>query len=160
MKVFKVSVLLVFALTCTAVPSVTADSTTDSAVVDLQRCFVSAGNTYGVSPLVLWAIAKVESGFNPWALNRNSNGTWDVGIMQINSSWIPVLRQYGLYDTRHIWNPCYNIHVGAWILSECVRRHGYTWEAIGCYNARSYSKRVSYSRKVYEALKPYLAGTQ
>ncbi len=123
----------------------------------IQQCFVSAGNTYGVSPLVLWGIAKVESNFNPRALNRNSNGTYDMGIMQINSSWIPVLKKYGLYDPRHIWEPCYNIHVGAWILSQCIKKYGNTWEAVGCYNAQSYTKKVRYSRKVYEALKPYLS---
>jgi soluble lytic murein transglycosylase-like protein len=46
---------------------------------------------YKVHPDILRAITKVESNFNPRALNKNQNGTYDIGIMQINSSWIPVL---------------------------------------------------------------------
>ena len=50
-------------------------------------CFEEAGNEYGVSPLLLWSIAKHESGLNPAATCRNANGTYDYGLMQINSSW-------------------------------------------------------------------------
>ncbi|NPV51714.1 MAG: lytic transglycosylase domain-containing protein [Candidatus Methanofastidiosum sp.] len=122
----------------------------------ISQCIQSAGNYYRVNPLLLWGIAKVESGFNPFALNKNANGTYDIGIMQINSSWIPTLKNYGLYDTKQLWDPCYNIYVGAWVLKQCIDRHGYTWEAVGCYNAVSTTKRVKYANKVYKVLEPYL----
>lgn len=54
-------------------------------------CFEEAGNEYGVSPLLLWSIAKHESGMNPAAICRNGNGTYDYGLMQINSSWAKAL---------------------------------------------------------------------
>lgn len=123
--------------------------------LDISQCFIDAGNRYNIHPNLLWAIAKVESGFNPYAINRNSNGTYDIGIMQINTSWIPVLKKYG-YNEKHLWNACYNIYVGAWVLAQCISKHGYTWEAVGCYNASSKVKRIRYSRKVYQTLKPYL----
>lgn len=123
---------------------------------DINQCFVEAGKMYNIHPNLLWAIAKVESRFNPYAINRNSNGTYDIGIMQINSSWLPVLKTYGLKDKRHLWNPCYNIHVGAWILGQCIQKYGYTWTAIGCYNATSRTKRVKYINKVWKELKPYI----
>ncbi len=107
---------------------------------DINQCFKDAGALYGVHPNLLWAIAKVESGLNPMAINRNLNGTVDIGIMQINSSWIPVLKAYGLKDERYLWEPCYNIHVGAWVLAQCIKKFGYTWEAVGCYNATSKTK--------------------
>jgi len=56
-----------------------------------ERCFTEAGNSYNISPLLLWSIAKHESRFNPAAVNRNRNGTYDFGVMQINSSWYGVL---------------------------------------------------------------------
>ena len=31
------------------------------------------------------AVAKAESGLNPLTVNKNTNGTWDRGIFQINS---------------------------------------------------------------------------
>lgn len=123
---------------------------------DLNQCFIDAGHRYHVHPNLLWAIAKVESNFNYTALNRNSNGTYDIGIMQINTSWLPVLKKYGLYDEKQIWNPCYNIHVGAWVLAQCINKYGYTWDAVGCYNASSKIKRIKYSQKVWEVLRQYV----
>ena len=122
----------------------------------LQVCFEKASLTYNINPLLLWAIAKVESNFNPYALNKNKDGSYDIGIMQINTVHLKTLEKYGLFDKRYIWDPCYNIHVGAWILSKCIQRHGYTWEAIGCYNAVTPWKRKKYSYKVYKAIESYL----
>ena len=50
-------------------------------------CFEEAGKKYGISPQLLWAIAKTESNFNPTAVNYNKNGSFDYGLMQINSAW-------------------------------------------------------------------------
>jgi hypothetical protein len=122
----------------------------------LQLCFEKASLAYNINPLLLWAIAKVESNFNPYALNKNKDGSYDIGIMQINTSHLKTLKKYGLIDKRYLWDPCYNIHVGAWILSKCIQRHGYTWEAIGCYNAVTPWKRKKYSYKVYKVIEPYL----
>ena len=44
-------------------------------------CFQEAGQMYGINPLVLRSIAKVESNTNPAAINKNSNETYDVGLM-------------------------------------------------------------------------------
>lgn len=108
---------------------------------------------YNIHPNILWAIAKVESNFNPYAINRNANGSYDIGIMQINSSWIPVLKRYGLSDVKQLWDPCYNIHIGAWVLSQCIEKHGYTWQAVGCYNAVSPAKKIRYMSKVWQVYK-------
>lgn len=112
-------------------------------------CFDEAGTQYGINPLILRAIAKVESNYNPRAVNRNTNGSYDFGVMQINSSWGPVLG-------RERWNtlgdPCSNIKTGAMILSSCIRKYGYTWEAIGCYNSQTPDKRNKYARVVFKQL--------
>jgi soluble lytic murein transglycosylase-like protein len=116
-------------------------------------CFEEAGEYYNVSPRLLWAIAKVESGHRWNALNRNKNGTYDIGLMQINSRWLPVLRKHGLYDDRLIWEPCYNAFVGAWVLRQCINRYGYNWKAVDCYNKGSRAKETSqYVWKVYRSL--------
>lgn len=112
-------------------------------------CFEDAGLTYGVSPLLLRGIARVESGENPAATNRNRNGSVDLGLMQINSSW---LKPLGATAKDLIDRPCYNVMVGAWILSDCLKRYGNSWEAIGCYNAKGHDHRVTYSWKIYREL--------
>ncbi len=116
----------------------------------LNECFISAGEKYNIHPNILWAIAKIESNFNPKAINKNKNGTYDYGIMQINSSWYWTL---GKENWKNLNNPCYNIYVGAWILKNCINKYGYTWEAISCYNTGSPHKGKSYTWKVYNTLK-------
>ncbi|WP_305045992.1 lytic transglycosylase domain-containing protein [Geoalkalibacter sp.] len=108
-------------------------------------CFEEAGAEYDVPPGLLWAIAKVESGFDPLALQKNANGSTDFGVMQINSSWIGRWPDVNLETLR---DPCGNVRIGARVLADCLQRHGYTWEGIGCYNALSTDKRAAYARRV------------
>jgi soluble lytic murein transglycosylase-like protein len=115
-------------------------------------CFEDAGRYYGVSPHLLWAIAKVESNFNPRAINRNKNGTYDIGLMQINSSWLPYLKKHGI-DPSLLWEPCYNAHVGAMVLRHCIDTYGYSWRAVDCYNKGQKARENSmYVWKVYKNL--------
>ena len=115
-------------------------------------CFEQAGADYGVSPGLLWSIAKVESGFAPQAVNWNQNGTYDYGLMQINSGWAGRL---GASAWQSLGDPCTNVKAGAWILAQCAQRYGYTWEAVGCYNFSDERKRQEYARKVYAVFKRY-----
>jgi len=112
-------------------------------------CFDAAARRYGLPPALLWAVAKVESNFDPAAVNRNRNGSLDVGVMQINSIW---LKQLGKERWGALGDPCFNIQVGAYVMADCLRRHGYTYEGIGCYNADSYEQRIRYARKVVKAM--------
>ena len=89
----------------------------------LAFCFDEAGRTYGISPLLLRGIARVESNMNPKAVNRNSNGSIDLGLMQVNSFWLKTL---GTTAQELTSDPCYNVMAGAWILKGCLDRHGNT----------------------------------
>jgi hypothetical protein len=113
-------------------------------------CFEEAGRVNNISYDLLESIARVESGLNAKALHVNRNGTTDLGLMQINSAWIDPMR---LNREELISNPCYNVMAGAGILRQCIDTHGYTWEAVGCYNAKSKGKRVGYSWKIFRELK-------
>jgi len=115
-------------------------------------CFEEAGNRYGISPQLLYAISKGESSFNPLAINYNTNGTYDYGLMQINSSWEPALRRLGI-SWNYLADPCTNVMVGAWVLSQCIQDYGYTWPAVGCYNSRTPSKRDRYAARVARIIK-------
>ncbi|WP_321790393.1 lytic transglycosylase domain-containing protein [Burkholderia pyrrocinia] len=120
-----------------------------------KDCFTQAGERHGIDPLLLVAIAKVESSLNPRAINYNRNGTYDIGLMQINSSHLPRLIKTGVTHKRLINEPCTSIDTGASILSGFIERHGYTWNAVGAYNAGSSAKREparkSYATKVWRA---------
>lgn len=137
--------------------------------MQLNECFLSAANRYNIPVALLYAIAKVESGFRPYIININSNGksirvinpsnyeeavktleylynsgyNFDVGIGQINVWNIKRLR----LNYADLLDPCKNIHVSAYILKENVDRYGLTWDAIWRYNGRK-----DYAFKVYKAL--------
>jgi Soluble lytic murein transglycosylase and related regulatory proteins (some contain LysM/invasin domains) len=99
-----------------------------------KRCFSTYGETYHLSPRLLIAIARQESGLNPAARHRNRDGSMDLGLMQVNSSWLPTLSAAGVRE-QDLLDACTSIRVGAWILARAVARFGYSWEAVGAYNA-------------------------
>lgn len=114
-------------------------------------CFKQAAQRYAVPVQLLEAIALQESGGNVHAINRNSNGSFDMGLMQINSAWLPTLKRHGIV-AQHLWDPCVNVLVGAWILSDNFSRLGYTTQGLGAYNAVSPYKREIYARQVLSRL--------
>ncbi len=112
-------------------------------------CFGEAERIYGVSAKILWAISRTESGHRPHSVGYNKNGTYDFCHMQINSSWAPVI---GQDRWQSLSDPCYCTKIGAWVLAQCIKRNGYTWNAIGCYNANSSDKRTAYAKKIYRTM--------
>lgn len=119
-------------------------------------CFSEAAQRYGINEKILIAIAKVESNFNPSAININKNGSVDHGLMQINSQHLKKLAALGINE-KNLMDPCTNVHVGAWILAEVMQRHGNKWWAVGAYGAGGRASkenlREQYAAKVFRALK-------
>lgn len=102
---------------------------------EMVKLSMNAGIEQNVSPKAIYAIGQIESGRHPYAFNgSNRNKTADMGLMQINSSWLPLLQKHGLYNPKDIYNPHYNIRVGAWVLRQCINRFGQSWKSIDCYN--------------------------
>ena len=114
-------------------------------------CFDLAAQRYNVSPVLLQAIAQHESGGRATAINRNTNGSRDIGLMQINSMWLPTLARHGIAE-RDLFDPCVNTLVGAWILSNNFARWGYTTQGLGAYNAASPALRERYAAQVLQRL--------
>ena len=96
-----------------------------------DHIFLAAALKYSLSPDLLKSVGRTESGFIVDAVNVNSNGTIDRGIMQINSVHLT-----DDLTAEDLFDPEINIHVGARILRACIDRHGLTYKALNCYNGR------------------------
>jgi soluble lytic murein transglycosylase-like protein len=122
-----------------------------------RPCWADAGARHGIDPWLLYAIAYVESRHNPYIISRpNSNGTRDLGLMQINDTWLPTLNAYGI-PREALFNACASTYIGAWIMAKNFRRYGYSWQAIAAYNVgsldtpRHIQLGYAYAQKVYAA---------
>lgn len=112
----------------------------------LPDCAVEIAAYYEVPIQVVAAVRQQESGSRGQAVGRigpNSNGTYDLGAMQINTWWLDPetnrnhLQQWGITEQELLENECTNIAVGTWILYENITRYG-DWEAaLAAYNAGS-----------------------
>ncbi len=122
--------------------------------MDLGACFDYASQVYQIPKKLMVVIAYVESGLNPRAYNKNQNGTYDMGIMQVNSANIPMLIKKGIIRKEEdLWDPCVNIKAGGYILEQCTLKHGITWKAVDCYNKGKRAGETSkYVWKVYKTL--------
>ncbi|TFZ48669.1 type III secretion system invasion protein IagB [Serratia proteamaculans] len=115
-------------------------------------CWNYAAKMFNISPELLYAIAQQESALNPNAVGRNHNGSEDLGLMQINTLHLPRLSKLGI-SREQLNDPCTSIMVGASILADMMKRYGYSWEAVGAYNAGTApdrrDMRLRYAKKIH-----------
>lgn len=116
-------------------------------------CFDEAAAAQNVSPIVLRAIAAQESSCGKHNFNPRSG---DHGPMQINDSWLrdPRFRRLGV-TMQDLYKPCTANYIAAWVLAACYREHGVTWQGVGCYNAKTYSKQIKYANIIYNRIRQY-----
>ncbi|MDR5883764.1 lytic transglycosylase domain-containing protein [Caballeronia sp. LZ032] len=114
-------------------------------------CLDDAARYHRVSVQVVRAIAQQESGMRPYVTSRNTDGSEDIGLMQINSSWLPKLARFGI-SRQHLFDACVNAYVGTWILASNIKQFGPTWKAVGAYNAVSSNKQLIYANNIYRRL--------
>lgn len=160
----------------------------------MVECFLEAQKTYRVPAVLLVAVAYVESGLHPYAVNLRTRfridnllegvryrrskhgkgytysvypgsleeglrvleiarvfGDYDVGVMQINRRNAELLKKKGIIRREEdLFDPCFSIKAGAYLLSLCVERYGLTSKAVDCYNkgAGKAKEDSSYVRKV------------
>jgi hypothetical protein len=123
----------------------------------LAACLMLASQTYSVPPAVLVGIYKAEGG-TIGKENRNDNGSYDLGPMQINTVWLPELAdKWGVTETTaRKWvrdDACTNVGVAAWILHSHLSETGSLSQAIAHYHSRTPLHGNRYKGKVISILK-------
>lgn len=136
-----------------------------------KTCAIYASHYYGVPALLTLSIMRTEGG-RPGTVSQNTNGSYDMGVMQVNSIWLPKLAAMGITKHEVIYNACQNVMVGTWILAGYMKHYigtaglksawedpGAFWRAVGDYNSHTpvynhqYQKRVSgFYRQISEKI--------
>lgn len=108
---------------------------------------------YGLPPRVLPSIQATEGG-SPGLAIRNTNGTEDLGVMQINTVWLdPLARYTGLSHAevrdRLLIRPCFNIAAaGAILRYHLDRSGGDVMTAVGNYHSHTPPLHSAYRLRV------------
>jgi len=121
--------------------------------IPLLSCMVAAAAFYHLPPRVLPSIHAVEGGWIG-AVHRNTDGSDDLGLMQINTRWIePLARVTALSPTsvreRLIGDGCFNVAAAAAIMRTYLNEaHGDLMQAIGFYHSHTPALSLDYQEKV------------
>jgi len=118
-----------------------------------ERCIPAAAQHHRIDPRLLRAVLKVESDLRPWAFGRNTNGTVDLGMAQINSIHLPELARHGI-QSQHLFDPCVASYVAAWLLRKNIDRHGLTWHGVAAYHSLTPEHNLRYQGLLMKVLYP------
>lgn len=117
-------------------------------------CFDQAAAYQGVNVNVLRAIAIQENRRCDATIRRNTNGSVDVGCMQINSIHFKELSRHGVFP-GDLLDQCRNVFIGAWHYKKMIRKYGNTWLAVGAYHSETPHLRDKYAQSVIGILRKY-----
>ena len=124
--------------------------------VPYLACMALAASLYHLPPRVLPSIHGVEGGA-PGVTHLNTNGTEDLGIMQINERWIPALVRYTGASAERVrirlmGSDCYNVVAAGWILRTYLDESGGDlMRAIGYYHSHTGPLGLAYRAQVVKA---------
>lgn len=114
------------------------------------ECVVEAAREFHLPPKLLFSILKIEGG-TVGKVSANTNGTYDIGPMQINTIWLSTFEDYVSRD-EILYNGCTNVRVGTWILkSRILEAKDDFWLGVGNYHSYTPERSQWYRKKVYEA---------
>jgi hypothetical protein len=87
-----------------------------------------------VPELLLHAVVRKENGRMGKA-SRNNNGSFDMGLAQINTDWVPHFARYGVRIEHLLYDTCTNLQASAYILKDNANKFKGDWfKAIVAYN--------------------------
>ena len=108
----------------------------------IRGCITAAAKVYRLPPAVLVILLNVEGG-SLGRVSPNTNGTVDIGPIQVNQIWLPDVAAHWNATIADAYkalrdNFCANVEAGAWILRRGLdEAHGDFWEGVGYYHSHT-----------------------
>lgn len=121
--------------------------------VPFLACMAAVASFYNLPPRVLPSIQHVEGG-QIGAVSRNTDGSEDLGLMQVNTRWIvPIARHTRqpeqMVRQRLIDDGCYNVAAaGAIMRTYLSEARGNLMLAVGYYHSHTPARNEAYQAKV------------
>ena len=105
----------------------------------------------------LWGLRDQEAGWIG-AQVRNSNGSHDLGPLQINSWWVPriaakVQRSEAQVRNWLRFDACFNAEAARWVFLSALRSRGDYWKAVGVYHSPTLWRQRRYTNAVAHHLR-------
>jgi hypothetical protein len=112
------------------------------------ECINRVAEQYQVPAKMIISVLNTEGGRNGLE-HKNDNGS-----MQINSIWLPELDKYGIHAEELRDDPCTNVEVGTWILSQAIADgilHDKSYlESVAGYHSKTTHYNQLYQQRVFE----------
>ena len=110
-------------------------------------CSITAAEKFDVPANIVLAVAEKEGG-KPGQWVRNTNGTYDVGSMQFNTSYLNQLAKYGITPEDVASAGCYPYDLAAWRLAVHIKDDkGDLWTKVANY-LREHRITTGYTRRI------------
>ncbi|HEX4172409.1 MAG TPA: lytic transglycosylase domain-containing protein [Acetobacteraceae bacterium] len=133
--------------------------------IPLLACMVTVAAYYHLPPRVLPSIQAVEGGAIG-VVHGNTDGSQDLGIMQVNTRWLTSLAQVArtrpdVARFRLIYDGCFNIAAAGAIMRYYLdEAHGDLMLAVGYYHSHTPVFNVEYRNKVLMSASRLFGGSR
>ena len=136
----------------------------------VAACVQSSAASYHLPEPLIWSIMRVEGG-EVGTASHNSNGTDDLGPMQVNTTWLPRLAEWyssapqlkgmGVKQRQValrrmlLTDACFNVSIGSYILRRGMDEAGSNdfWGGVGNYHSHTTHLKRRYQFLVAQAAK-------
>ena len=113
-------------------------------------CSIIAAQKYELPANIVLAVAAQEGG-KPGQWVKNTNGSYDVGTMQFNTSYLDDLAKYGI-TAQDVEKPgCYPFDLAAWRIRGHVKNDkGDLWTRVANYHSRTPEYNQKYRKLIMQ----------
>ncbi len=106
---------------------------------------------FRIPRVLILLILDTEGGW-VGASAHNTNGTDDLGPMQVNTSWLPTFARFGITRDLLQNHACVNVYAGSWILATLLKEHLSLVDVIAFYHSPTPKHQAEYLTQVRKHL--------